>query len=206
MQLVYLYTPEDVDAFLQENPIAGIFKAGTCHKTTQGFTVLQNYFTRYDLPVGVIRVVEQRPASNHVANISGILHQSPQFLLFREGKTVFDIDNWNITADAVAPAFQRFVPPREETSTEVRGDLTPYKTLLTQYLDGQLSDALFQDRYVNTFRDDASLRSGREFELLSRLFGDPDAYHGGLHQLTPASQRNDLQQAATQLLADLNAL
>ena len=51
------------------------------------------------------------------------------------------------------------------------------------YIGGQLPDWEFQDRYVNMFRDDASLRSQREFELLSRLFGDPDAYHGGLHQL-----------------------
>ena len=66
-----LTTPEDVDAFLSEYPTAGIFKAGTCHKTMQGFSVLETFLKRYELPLGVIRVVEWRPASNHVASLTG---------------------------------------------------------------------------------------------------------------------------------------
>jgi bacillithiol system protein YtxJ len=47
-------------------------------------------------------VVEARPASNHVASLTGITHESPQFILFRGGKAVFDRDNWDITDEAVA--------------------------------------------------------------------------------------------------------
>ena len=39
--LVPLTTPEEVDTFLAEYPQAAVFKAGTCHKTMQGFGVLE---------------------------------------------------------------------------------------------------------------------------------------------------------------------
>jgi len=207
MQLYQLTTPEQVDDFLHEFPTAAIFKAGTCHKTMQGFSVLETFLKQYDLPMGFIRVVESRPASNHVTDLSGITHHSPQFLLFKDGELKFDVDNWNITPQAVAPVFEQYVPvrpqERQEQSGEVKGNLEPYKQMLHAYLNGELSEGVFQSRWVNFFRDDASLRSKSEFETLSRLFGDPDAYHGGLHQLVPAGQRPDLRGAAQSLLEQL---
>ena len=43
----------------------------------------------------------------------------------------------------------------------------------------------------------------REFELLSRLFGDPDAYHGGLHQLGAPQERGDLRARVQDILNQL---
>ena len=203
-QLVALTTPEEVDTFLAQNPTAAIFKAGTCHKTMQGFGVLETFLQRFDLPVGVIRVVEWRPASNRVAERTGIQHQSPQFVLFKEGGAVFDVDNWDITPEALAPVFEAQVPEQRGVGgAQTENNVGPYKTLMRDYLSGDLDEWQFQDAYVNLFRDDASLRSQREFELLSRLFGDPDAYHGGLHQLGAPAARGDLKGRVQELLAQL---
>lgn len=213
-QLVALTTPEEVDGFLAQNPTAAIFKAGTCHKTMQGFGVLETFLQRFDLPIGVIRVVEWRPASNHVAARTGIQHQSPQFVLFKEGGAVFDVDNWDITPEALAPVFEAQVPETQVTGQQGVGaprtenprtenNVEPYRALMRGYLSGELNEWQFQDAYVNLFRDDASLRSQREFELLSRLFGDPDAYHGGLHQLGTPEARGDLKGRVQELLAQL---
>ncbi len=99
----FLKTPEDVDAFLKANPNAAIFKAGTCHKTNETFAHVQARLEgRDDLPLGIIRVVEMRSASNHVEALTGITHESPQLILFRDGRHVFDRDNWDITDEAVA--------------------------------------------------------------------------------------------------------
>ena len=66
-RVVLLTSPEDVEGFLTQNPNSVIFKAGTCHKTMQGFGYVQEKLeNREDLMVGVIRVVEARPASNLV--------------------------------------------------------------------------------------------------------------------------------------------
>ena len=206
-QLTPLTTPQEVDSFLAQHPTAGIFKAGTCHKTMQGFSVLETFLRERDLPLGFIRVVDWRPASNHVASLTGITHQSPQFLLFKNGQSIFDVDNWDITQEALAPVFEAQVPALDaQAGSEASGvstNVEPYKTLMRRYLSGDIGDAQFQDTYVTMFRDDASLRSEREFDLLSRLFGDPDAYHGGLHQLGAPQGRGDLKERVQQLVEHL---
>jgi len=103
----FLATAEQVDEFLAKNPAAAIFKAGTCHKTQETFGQLQAHLeAREDLPLGIIRVVEARPASNRVAERTGIVHESPQIILFKDGQPVFDRDNWDITGEAVAEALE----------------------------------------------------------------------------------------------------
>ncbi|WP_288432003.1 monothiol bacilliredoxin BrxC family protein [uncultured Deinococcus sp.] len=202
--LVPLTTPEEVDQFLQDYPLAAVFKAGTCHKTMQGFGVLETFLQNHELPVGFIRVVDWRPASNHVAQRTGITHQSPQFILFKQGEPQFEVNNWDITPEALSPVFESHVPARSgEGAVATEDNAEPYRRLMHAFLDGQLSEWAFQDQYVTMFRDDASLRSQREFELLSRLFGDPDAYHGGLHQLGAPQERGDLKARVQTLLNDL---
>jgi bacillithiol system protein YtxJ len=86
-RIVNLSTSQDVKHFLEHHPTSVIFKAGTCHKTMQGFGFLQEQLQdRDDLMVGIIRVLEARPASNLVAEMTGIIHHSPQVILFRDGE------------------------------------------------------------------------------------------------------------------------
>lgn len=99
----FLTSPQEVDGFLQENPTAAIFKVGICHKTQETFVHIQAQLEpREDLKLGIIRVVEHRPASNRVVELTGIEHESPQIILFKDGRNVFDRDNWDITAEAMA--------------------------------------------------------------------------------------------------------
>ena len=106
-RITFLRTPEQVDQFLAAHPAAVIFKAGVCHKTPSAFVHVEAQLAdREDLPVGLIRVVENRPASNHVEKITGIRHESPQIILFKDGKPVFDRDNWDISEEALAGALQ----------------------------------------------------------------------------------------------------
>jgi len=106
-RIQFLTSAEEVDSFLKANPAAAIFKAGTCHKTQETFIHVQKRLeARSDLPLGIIRVVEARPASNHVASLTGITHESPQVILFRDGKAVFDRDNWDITDEALAEGLE----------------------------------------------------------------------------------------------------
>ena len=101
-RISFLTSPAEVDGFLKANPTAVIFKAGTCHKTQETFSHVQAHLEpREDLKLGIIKVVEARPASNHVAALTGIEHESPQIILFKDGKNVFDRDNWDITEESV---------------------------------------------------------------------------------------------------------
>ena len=182
-RIVNLNSAEDVDAFLTNHPTSVIFKAGTCHKTMQGFGFLQEKLeSREDLMVGIIRVVEARPASNLVAEKTGIVHQSPQVIVFKDGEAVFDVDNWGITPEVLDEGLGR-VPASDvvvKAEGESRSDLTPYLQVLEQYLSGVINDRQFEYVYTNMFRDDASLRSRDEVEILNSIFGDVDQ-HMNMH-------------------------
>jgi bacillithiol system protein YtxJ len=104
-RMQFLTRPEQVDEFVDKHPACAIFKAGSCHKTDEVFRAVQEQLgPREDIPLAIIRVIESRPASNRVAERTGIQHESPQLILFKEGKAVFDRDNWDIEADAIGEA------------------------------------------------------------------------------------------------------
>jgi bacillithiol system protein YtxJ len=212
-----LTTAEDVDLFLGENPTAAIFKAGTCHKTMQGWGNVERLLRdRDDVPVGVIRVVEHRPASNRVAEYTGIVHHSPQIILFRNGQARFDLDNWSITSENLEPLLNEHLPEAGSpvaNAAATQSNLAPYKRLLGAYLGGELSEQQFQWNYLATFKNDASLRSGEEFELLNSLFGNPDEHHihpGPIIQLNTSQEASGevapLRHRAQELLDQLHAL
>lgn len=193
-RLYNLETPEDVRGFLQENPTSIIFKAGTCHKTMQGFGFLQEQLeTRDDLPVGLIRVVQARPASNFVAEQTGITHQSPQVILYKDGEAVFDVDNWDITPETLQGGLAKapYTGGAEPARAAARSDLTVYVQLLEQYLSGMIDDRQFEFAYTTTFRDDASLRSRDEVEVLGSIFGDVDR-HMEMHMMMGGRSNSDV--------------
>lgn len=103
----FLTTPEQVDQFLAENPDSVVFKIGICHKNQVAFALLEAHLEgRKDLPLGIIDVVRSREASQRIAERTGIIHESPQVVLFREGRAVFDRDNWDITSASLAEALE----------------------------------------------------------------------------------------------------
>jgi bacillithiol system protein YtxJ len=115
-RIQFLTTPDEVDAFLSAHPDSALFKVGICHKTSETFAHVEKELgAREDLPLGLIRVIESRPASTHVAQRTGIPHESPQLILFKDGKPVFDRDNWDITAEDIGAALhQHFVQATRE--------------------------------------------------------------------------------------------
>ena len=184
-RVVLLSSPEDVNEFLERFPSSVIFKAGTCHKTMQGFGFVQEKLEpREDLMCGVIRVVEARPASNLVTELTGIQHESPQVIMFRDREPVFDVDNWGITPEALDVGFQR-VPEGEAVAIEASSaasDVGTYVDLLERFLDGRMSEDQFEYTYTHTFRADATLRPGDEVEILNSIFGDVDQ-HINMHMM-----------------------
>ena len=192
-RVVNLESAEATESFLEQYPTSVIFKAGTCHKTMQGFGFLQEKLEpREDLMVGLIRVVEARPASNLIAEKTGIVHQSPQVVLFKDGEAVFDVDNWDITPDVLDSGFEQVPPSGEVVSgaAKTSSDLSPYKQVLEQYLAGVIDYRQFEYAYTTMFRDDASLRSREEVEVLGSIFGDVDR-HVEMHMMMGGRSNSD---------------
>jgi bacillithiol system protein YtxJ len=47
----------------------------------------------------IVHVIEERPVSNAIAESLGVTHKSPQVILVRDGKAVWDESHWRITYD-----------------------------------------------------------------------------------------------------------
>lgn len=203
-RVVLLTSPDDVTAFLDQYPTSLIFKAGTCHKTMQGFGFVQEQLEpREDLMCGVIRVVEARPASNLVAERTGIQHESPQVIMFVDGQPIYDIDNWEITPEALAAGFDK-VPAGEAvavSSETARSNLKPYLDVLESYLAGRIDDNQFEFTYTHMFRDDSTLRPGDEVEVLNSIFGDVDQ-HINMHLMMAGKADNSKLRARAQSAYD----
>jgi bacillithiol system protein YtxJ len=184
-RVVNLTTPEAVESFLAEHPTSVIFKAGTCHKTMQGFGNLQAFLEpRDDLMVGVIRVVEWRAASNLVAERTGIVHHSPQVIMFKRRRGRLRPRQLGHHPESLEPASRccRRATASTAASAAARSDLTPYLQVLDQYLSGVIDEQRFEYVYTTMFRDDATLRSRDEVEVLGSIFGDVDR-HMTMHMM-----------------------
>ena len=104
-RLYELKTIEQADQFLAKHPSGAFFKAGACHKTMQGFGYVEQALDTYDaIHMGFVRVIESRPVSNYIVELTKVVHQSPQLILFIDRKPVYDVDNWNIGVDVVSEA------------------------------------------------------------------------------------------------------
>ena len=207
-RVINLTTPEEVNEFLAAHPTSVVFKAGTCHKTMQGFGFVQEELEpREELYVGLIRVVEARAASNLVAEKTGIKHESPQVILFRDGQPVFDVDNWNITPEALAKGFEQMPQGQKQaTNTRAASDLAPYIQLLESFLEGKIDERRFEYAYTTAFRDDSTLRSREEVEILNSIFGDVDQ-HMNMHlMMAGKSDTSQIRERAEKAYRQLTAL
>ncbi|OJU80351.1 MAG: hypothetical protein BGO10_06815 [Chlamydia sp. 32-24] len=213
-RMTELKSVEDVDNFLNLYPTSVIFKAGTCHKTMQGFGYVEQVLNNYDnLHLAFVKVVEYRPASNYIAEITKVIHQSPQFILFVNKQAVFDIDNWDITISALEKGLNKHLPNPTSLSDahlvfEDKTSISPYVTLLQSYVQDEMSEDVFTQRWLLTFQSDATLRSTEEFNLLNNLFGDVDAFiqeKGFKEDKTSADPENSLKVRSKKLLEILTA-
>jgi bacillithiol system protein YtxJ len=176
-----LTSVQEVDAFLEKFPTAVIFKAGSCHKTMQAFAYAEEVLRQRDLPIGFVRVIESREASNHITARTSVVHQSPQLILLIDGKAVYDVDNWRITVDAVKTAFVRLLGEELSTPSRFSSDLSAYSTILEQFLNETIALDAFREQWRATFKRDTTLRSHKEFQLLKSL--EEGSCQGGIFKM-----------------------
>ena len=150
-----------------------IFKAGTSDKTFDAWLVAQQVLEpRVDVAVGFIRLPEDRPASERVTEISGIVHRSPQLILFHEGTARGSLDELAIVPDQLVPLLREHLPV--DVGPAVRNEavvtLEPYRALLTRFLEGELPEERFQWGYLDRLAKESIWRDDETFELLNSLF------------------------------------
>jgi len=71
-------------------------------------------FTRYagskdSIECWKVLVIEDRPVSLHIAEKTGIRHQSPQVILFANGRPVCNASHYSITEENLAKACSEYI-------------------------------------------------------------------------------------------------
>ena len=104
-------TEEDFDQLLadsQDTPVF-LFKHSTrCSISAGRWAMFQGYADREARAVFCkLLVIENRPLSMHVAQKTGIRHQSPQAILFCRGEPVWDASHYSITEENMTAALKR---------------------------------------------------------------------------------------------------
>jgi hypothetical protein len=168
-----LHHPGEVEGFLAAFSWCVIFKAGTSDRTFDAWLVAQQVLEpRVDVAVGFIRLPEDRPASERVTEISGIVHRSPQLILFHEGTARGSLDELAIVPDQLVPLLREHLPV--DVGPAVRNEavvtLEPYRALLTRFLEGELPEERFQWGYLDRLAKEAIWRDDETFALLNSLF------------------------------------
>ncbi len=78
-----LLTREDLNQWLAENRSkkAILFKhSTTCPISAAAYREVEKFEQQSDAPIALVRVIEERPLSNAIAERFGVQHQSPQVL------------------------------------------------------------------------------------------------------------------------------
>ncbi len=168
-----LHQPADVDRFLDRFSWCVIFKAGTSEKTFDAWLVAQTALEpRTDVAVGFVRLPEDRPASDRVSARSGVVHRSPQIVLFQDANARDHLDEFDISPDRLVPLLHEHLPADigPTVSNEAVVTLEPYRVLLSQYVEGDLPEERFQWGYLDRFEKEAVWRDEEAFGLLNGLF------------------------------------
>jgi bacillithiol system protein YtxJ len=98
--LTFLEQLDEIVAFSNEKP-AVIFKHSTrCSVSRFALKQFENEFDLEDkVDAYFLDLLEHRDISNEIASRFGVYHQSPQLLLIKEGKSVYDVSHSDIDAE-----------------------------------------------------------------------------------------------------------
>ena len=96
-------TVEQADGVMEDGT-AVLFKHNpTCPISARAHQEMSTLETQHpDARIYYVDVLGSREVSDHVAERTGITHESPQAIVFRDGQPVYDASSFAITADEVA--------------------------------------------------------------------------------------------------------
>jgi bacillithiol system protein YtxJ len=90
----------EIIALSNEKPVA-IFKHSTrCSVSRMALKQFENEFNSSDkVTPYFLDLIEYRAISNEIANRFGVTHQSPQLILIKEGKAIYNVSHSDIDAE-----------------------------------------------------------------------------------------------------------
>jgi bacillithiol system protein YtxJ len=97
-------------------PAAFIFKHSTrCPVSARAATEIRRFVDGHpEVPVHRVLVIDDRPLSMAIAGRLGVIHESPQAILVRDGAPVWTASHDGVTAEALERAWSEGGKPGEQ--------------------------------------------------------------------------------------------
>jgi len=99
--------PSDIDALLTESNVQPVllFKHSTrCSISATALARVERKWQEADssaIKPFYLDLIANRPASNHVADVTGVRHESPQAIVLHKGKVVYQATHTDIRYDDI---------------------------------------------------------------------------------------------------------
>lgn len=116
MSFTQLKTPEDVQELLAGSDTEPVFllkHSSQCPISAEVYSA----FSEFDRKGGadrawtcaLVRVIEERPLSNQIAEQLGVRHESPQLLLISGSRVLWHDSHWRLTLEKMNEVAGRFL-------------------------------------------------------------------------------------------------
>lgn len=94
---------KQTDQVLSEQKSFLLLKHSTrCPVSAAAYQQVTRYITEANaLPVYLVLVIENRDVSDHLAQLTGVRHESPQIFVFKDGEQVWNASHQDITLEAI---------------------------------------------------------------------------------------------------------
>jgi bacillithiol system protein YtxJ len=96
---------DDLDTLLDDSklrPVVVFKHSNACPLSAAAYREME----KFEGDVSLVVVQTAREVSRELASITGIRHESPQVLVLRDGKAVWNASHYQIKADTVARAIE----------------------------------------------------------------------------------------------------
>ena len=119
MRITDVESFEELASQSQNAPVVVFKHSTTCPISAAAY----NEMSRFDGEVALVEVQRAGSLSNEIEQRTGVAHESPQVLVLRNGKVVWDASHWKVKAEAVRQAVQNAdASQQEQLAGAIRND------------------------------------------------------------------------------------
>ena len=86
----------------REKPIVVFKHSNSCSISSRAYREME----KLNSQVNILEVQSARDVSRELANLTGVRHETPQVIVLRDGKAVWNASHFDVTANDVAKALE----------------------------------------------------------------------------------------------------
>ena len=86
----------------KQKPVIVFKHSNACSISARAYREME----KVDRQVNILEVQSAREISRELANLTGVRHETPQVIVLRDGKAVWNASHFDVQAAAVVEAFQ----------------------------------------------------------------------------------------------------